>query len=193
MNKQHLGYGGTPFDSLAEAKASFRFAELSCFHAKSKFSQTFKDMEGTEFRACPDFYHARYGLYLEFKTATLNGVKTKASADKQLNEKEAFKGSLSLYDRLKLQWNHARRKHAIVQKALTPQNYVVVFESAVPIAAAVDYINAGIVFCTLASLPSYLAKVRLAQLGLHVAFTMPYIGSEVEGLSLTLGGNGSFG
>lgn len=188
MSNKYIGHGGTPYDSQAEAKASFRFAELGCFSAKGRFDQTFKDSEGTEFRACPDSYHAGSGLYLEFKTATLNGVKTKASADKQLAAKECFKGFLTMFDRLKLAWNHARRKHAIVQKALTPQNYIVVFEKAVPMEDALAYMKAGIVFCTMKSLPSYLAKVKLAQHGLHVAFTMPYMGEEAEGLELTIGG-----
>ena len=98
----------------------------------------------------------------------------------QLAAKQAFKGILELFDRLKLGWNHAFRKHAIVQKVLTPQNYVVVFEKAVPMPDAMTYTNAGIVFCTMKSLPAYIVKVRLAKRGLNLPFRLHYTGPEAE-------------
>lgn len=186
MSKKYIGYGGEPFHSIAEAKASFRFAELRCFSAKGRFQQTFTDSQGTEFRACPDFYHAGTGLYLEFKTHTLNGVRTIASSEKQLSEKEQRNGFLKMFDRLKLAWNHAKRKHAIVQAKLTPQNYVVVFEKPVPAKDAMAYIEAGIVFCTMNSLPSYLAKATLAKRGIHAGFTLQYAAEEAEQMMLVL-------
>lgn len=186
MSKKHIGYGGTPFDSKAEAKASYRFAEFGCFPAKGRFSQTFTDSTGTEFRACPDFYHAGSGLFLEFKTRTLNGVTTVATSDSQLASKLSYNGMITDFDRLELGWNHAWRKHAIVQKALTSRNYVVVFEKPVPMPDAMIYLKAGIMFCTMNSLPSYLGKVQLAKNGLNVPFSLHYDGLETEDMTLTL-------
>lgn len=186
MTNKHIGHDGKPYDSVAEAKASFRFAELGCIPAKGTFDQTFSDADGTPFHAKPDFYHSLTGLYIEFKCATLNGVKTKANSEKQLADKEAFKGNLTMFDRLKFGWNHARRKHAIVQRALTPRNYIVVFDKPPAWQDAFDYYKAGIVFCPMSALPSYLAKVRLAQRGVNVSFQLSYEAETKEAVALLL-------
>lgn len=186
MKKQHIGHGGQPFDSAAEAKASFRFAELGCIPCKQTFPQIFKDSEGTEFQAKPDFYHPGSKLYIEFKCATLNGRKTKANADKQEADKLQFKGFLSDFDRINLQWNHAKQKHAIVQKTLTPQNFIVVFDKPPSWGDAYTYFKAGIVFCPMSALPTYLAKVRLAKAGLNLPFLLTYEVETLGEVALTL-------
>jgi hypothetical protein len=191
LSKKYKGYGSELYDSRAEAKASFRFAELGCLAAKDKFDFTFTDAEGTVFAACPDFYHVGADLYIEFKCAELNGTKSKASADRQLRSKEEFRRSrgesLLLIDRLKLQWNHATQKHAIVQRQLTTLNYMVVFDKAPDADEASKYIRAGVCFCPLKALPSYLAYARLRKLGWPVSFQLHYEDEETGKTVLTLG------
>lgn len=187
MTNKHIGYGGQPYDSKAEAKVSFRFAELGCFPCKTKFQQTFKDADGTEFRACPDFYHAGSSLYLEFKAHTLNSRTTKTIADKRVAEKLEYKGVLSSFDRLNLQWNHSKAKHAIVQNVLTPQNYVVVFETPPTDVEACAYIKAGIVFIPLSTLPTYLLYVRMLKAGWNISFQLHYVDEEAGKTTLSLG------
>lgn len=191
MNKKHKGYNGELYDSRAEADASFKFAKLGCIPCKEVFPQTFTDASGTKFRACPDFYHAGAGLYIEFKTYKLNGTQTKTSSEQQLTDKEIWRQSrgetLSLFDRLTLQWNHSKRKHAIVQKTLTPQNYVVVFLTAPTAEEAIAYLKAGIVFIPLSDLPSYILYARLAKAGLGVSFQLHYLDEKDGKTILTLG------
>lgn len=184
----YTGHGGSRYDSKAEATASYKLAELGFMRSNDKFTQTFKDAEGTEFRACPDFHHARYGLSLEFKAADLNGVKTKASADKQVADKMEWRGGfLTMKDSLDYQWNHSRRKQAIVQTALTPDRFIVCFAKAPPFSEALAYLKAGVVFCTLASLPSYMGYVRLKQRGLAVGFSMSYMLTDDAGTAHAAG------
>lgn len=191
MNKKYKGFGSELYDSKAEAAASFRFAELGCFSAKGKFEFTFRDGLGEEFAACPDFYHAGSNLYIEFKCAELNGTRTKASADKQLRSKEEFRcrqgKPLLMMDRLKLQWNHSMQKHVIVQGKLTPLNYIVVFDKSPNSNEAYKYITAGLCFCPLKALPSYLAYARLYKLGLPISFQLQYGDAETGKTILTIG------
>ena len=91
MNK-HNGHGGNHYDSKAEAAASYRLAELGFSRSNSRFSQVFTDAKGTEFHACPDFYHADYGIHLEFKASKLNGIKTKENSMKRLDSIAAYRG-----------------------------------------------------------------------------------------------------
>lgn len=180
--KQYIGYGGKCHDSQPEAKASFRLADLGFLHSGKKFDKRFLDPEGTDFGAYDDFFHARYGLHLEFKAADLNGVKTKASSDKQLEAKKAWRGgSLNMKDYLDYGWNHSKTKQAIVQAAYTPDRFIVCFDKAPPFAEALAYLKAGVVFCTLASLPSYLCYIRLKQLGIAAGFSEHYTLTDEAG------------
>lgn len=188
--KKYIGYDGHLFDSEAEAKASFQFARIGCLPYQQTFPNIFKDSEGTEFRAKSDFRHAGSSLYIEFKTYTLNGTKTKASADSQTEKRMEYRRirgeAMKPIDRLKFQWNHARRKHAIVQKALTPQNYVVVFKKLPSRKDAMHYVKAGIIFTPFSALPSYLAYAKFAKLGLNVSFRLHYPDEEGGETVLTL-------
>ncbi|MDB5843935.1 MAG: hypothetical protein JWP79_1245, partial [Polaromonas sp.] len=83
-------------------------------------------------------------------------------------------GELPMKDKLDYQWNHSKRKQAIVQAAYTPDRFIVCFAKAPTFAEALAYLKAGVLFCTLASLPSYLGYVRLKQLGLAVGFSESY-------------------
>jgi len=190
--KKYIGHDGHQYDSQAESAASFRFAELGCIAAKQVLPHVFTDAEGTEFQACADFYYPASGLYLEFKCAALNGVKSKASAERQLASRAAFRSmkrqALLMIDGLKYQWNHARRKQAIVQAKLTPQNFIVVFDKPPTAEAADAYRKAGIVFVPLYALPSYLLYARLAKAGIQTGFLLRYRADDAAAQSvLTLG------
>ena len=183
-NSEH---GGTPFDSKAEAAASPEFSRLGCIRSTGRYPQTFTDADGTEFRAMPDFYHPASCLWIEYKAAPLNGKKTKANADRALRSRRDFAGYLTRYDMLRHGWNHAKAKQAIVQRKLTPQNFVVVFKDPPTIAEAMEYLKAGVVFIPLSSLPSYLLHARLAKAGIQTGFRLWYETEEAGPLALALG------
>ena len=173
--KKYTGYAGYEHDSKAEAVASYKLAELGFLRSSERFTQSFKDSTGTEFRACPDFHHARTGLYLEFKAADLNGVKTVATSESQLAGQRQRRGGFNIMkDYLDFGWNHSKNKQAIVQSAMTPDRFIVCFAKAPPFAEALAYLKAGVLFCTLASLPSYLGYIRLKQLGIAAGFSEHY-------------------
>lgn len=187
-NTKHSGYGGNLHDSKTEAKASYRLAELGFLHSNKKFDKTFSDSEGTTFYACPDFHHARYGVYLEWKDSELNGVKTVATSESQIAGRLLRNGGyLTMKDKLDFQWNHSKNKQAIVQAAYTPDRFIVCFAKAPPFSEALAYLKAGVVFCTLSSLPSYLAYVRLKQHGLAVGFSEHYTLTGDDGTTIPAG------
>ena len=175
MAKKYPGFNGILHDSKTEAKASHTLAKLGFLYSNNKFDQRFNDSDGTDFGAYDDFYHAKYGIHLEWKDAELNGVKTKATSESQLASKARARGGFNIMkDYLDFGWNHSKIKQAIVQAAYTPDRFIVCFAKAPPFSEVLTYLKAGIVFCTLASLPSYLGYVRLKQLGLAVSFSLNY-------------------
>ena len=184
---RYRGHGGSHYDSQAEAKASHRFAELGFKRNDSKFSQVFQDGQGTEFYARPDFHHADYDIYLEFKASTLNSLKTKAGSDKRLDSMADYRGGIPLRsDYLSYGWNHSKHKQAIVQAALTPDKLIICFQDAhtPTYAEALGYSKTGLWFCTMATLPTYMAALRLRQHGLQVGFSHNYSLEDADGIVL---------
>jgi hypothetical protein len=178
---RYIGVTGKRHASISEAQASFYYASLGFVPCEDYLPGDFYDKEGTPMPSKGDYYHPVAELYLEHKAADLNGVGTKATSKSQLESKAARRGGkLIMPDLLKFGWNHSRESKSIIQAKLTPQNYIVVFEKKVPIKAAMSYTDAGIVFCTMKSLPAYLAKVRLAKRGLNLPFRLHYTGPEPE-------------
>lgn len=185
----YTGYGSKPYASKAEAAVSFDLASLGCFSADDSFyPATFTDAVGASFRAKPDFWSPGCELWLEFKTAPLNGVKTKASAEKQIADRLEYRNRkgqpLLTVDMLKYQWNHARRKQAIVQQTLSPENFIVVFKDSPTVADAADYLKADLAFVPMSALPSYLGCMKLAKRGLAVSFHLQY---HLEGVDDAMG------
>lgn len=181
---KHNGHGGSHYDSKAEAAVSHRLAELGFGRSCSKFSQPFTDSQGTEFHACSDFYHADYGIHLEFKASKLNSIKTKAGSVKRLNSMAVFRRGEPLpSDNLSYGWNHSKHKQAIVQKALSPARLIICFQdSHTPtFAEALEYTKAGILFCTVGTLPTYITALRLRQRGLQVGFIHSYSLTDENG------------
>lgn len=145
------------FDSKAEAKASPEFTRLGCIPARSPFPLTFTDADGTEFRALPDFHHPATGLFIEFKGAdTLNGKKSKATADKAIERQRVWKGSLIPWDWLQHGWNHAAAKIAITQSAIasTGRALLLVF-AAMPGAETIKRLNSRQVFWLVLDTPQW--------------------------------------
>lgn len=186
--KKHKGYNGELYDSKAEAVASFRFAELGCVPCKTKFTQSFIDADGKEFRAIPDFYHPKAEIYIEFKCRKLNSVTTQETSKNALQGRRRYRqGEPWRIDYLNCGWNHSKASKSIVQETLTPQRYIVVFDDPPSDVEACAYLRAGIVFCPMSALPSYLAYARFIKIGLKVSFQLHYY-DEQEGITtLSLG------
>lgn len=145
------------FDSKAEAKASPEFTRLGCIPARSPFPVTFTDADGTEFHALPDFYHPATSVYIEFKGATtLNGKKTKATADSAIERQQAWKGTLIPWDWLQHGWNHAAAKIAITQQAIAAAGgaLLLVF-AAPPDAETIKRLNSRQVFWLMLGTPQW--------------------------------------
>ena len=186
--KKYPGYNGILHDSKTEAKASFKLADLGFLASSKKFSNLFVDPNGETFGAYDDFYHARYGVHLEWKDCKLNGVGSKATSESQLAGRRLRRGGFTIMkDDLDFGWNHSKVKQSIVQTTLTPDRFIVCFRVAPTWPEALAYIKAGIVFCTLASLPSFLGCIRLRQRGLQVGFSMNYDLTDNDG-NTVLGG-----
>lgn len=177
----------TIYDSKAEAAASPDFLRLGCIRASGHYAQTFTDADGAAFHARPDFYHPAAGLFIEYKAAPLNGRTTKATAERAEASQMQRKGFLTGWDWLQCGWNHSKAKQAIVQRKLTPQNFVVVFNEPPTIPEAMAYVKAGIVFIPLSALPSYLLHARLAKAGIQTGFQLRYDTDEAGPVVLALG------
>jgi hypothetical protein len=86
----------------------------------------FSDKENTSFRAKADFYHPQFDVYVEVKQYSLNGIKCKRTADKQL-EAAKSRSQFGTFHQLKNGWNHSAHKQAIVQTTLDPDRFTVLF------------------------------------------------------------------
>lgn len=67
-------------------------------------------------------------------------------------------------------WNHSLYKLLAMQAAYGWQRYVVVFMKTPPKRQAMRYLDAGLVFCTLKTLPDLLRTIELCQRGFFVPF-----------------------
>lgn len=67
-------------------------------------------------------------------------------------------------------FNHSVYKHLAVQAKLGWQRYVIVFVETPSKRLAMKYLELGLVFCTLDTLPSMLRTIELCQLGFYVPF-----------------------
>lgn len=160
------------YDSSAEEQASAHLAKLGFVRCNTTFEHTFMDASSCTFRACPDFYNECAGLYVEYKPCKLNSRGTKAIADNALAHAQSW--AYNAYNHIKHGWSNSLFKQAAVQKVLTPQNFIVVFDTLPELKAAKKYARHGVVFCTLDSLRSYVAYVRLCKLGLNINFNLRY-------------------
>ena len=172
-----VGVTGATHDSFDEAKASFRLAPMGIMRCTETYPVTFTDRKGDTFTAKSDFKCQASGTWFEFKSATLNGRTTLATAKKaeatvRRNDALCFvtKGTLR-YRLLESQWCHSRYKQAAVVNTLTPANVVLVFKHAPGDVAAKRLAKAGIFYRTLDNVSVFALYLRLAAAGLDVGFT----------------------
>lgn len=67
-------------------------------------------------------------------------------------------------------FNHSIFKHLAIQASLGWQRYIVVFVKTPPKQLANMYLERGLVFCTLKTLPDMLRTIELCQQGIFVPF-----------------------
>jgi hypothetical protein len=178
-----VGVTGVVHDSAAEAKASFRLYQHGWHPCTERFPQTFVDSEGTEYRACPDFYHPATGFYGEFKAHKLNGKGTKARADAAMARVEAdivsgyVNASARPYKAREHAWNHSIQTVACKTKQLPSHTPLVLIYEKAP-ADDNDAENEekrcarnGVFMLTLDNLHTFNGFLLLASLGLDVQYT----------------------
>jgi hypothetical protein len=98
------GANGVIHRSKAEAFISFKLLSMSIIARDDFYPWAFTDNDGIEFRAMSDFYCPATGIYFEFKSGYMNGLKTKAGADKALARFNADKAAGFITAR-----NHAKK------------------------------------------------------------------------------------
>jgi len=164
------------FSSIAEAKADAIFTALGCIRCESflpYFPDLFKDANGDEFKALPDYYHPATNTFFEYKTCALNGKKSFKTADNKLRAQyrhnigpdtgltyaqvsAATWAAKYRNDCLLHAWNHALAKQLAVQKTLGTENFVVIFGNTLDAKEALKYEKKGLAFLPLAKLEAFL-------------------------------------
>lgn len=172
---------------IAPILQSLGFVRSNDYFRLDGSPQQFRDKEGAKFCAKPDWHHPQLNLYVETKAGTLNSkttVRTAASAEAHRREYCRIQGrAFNVGDMFTTQWSHSKTKQALVQRALTPQHLIIVFERPVPYETMLKYRKAGLVAIHLAALPNFLRYIRLCRYGLPVNWWLPY---EEEGQAFVL-------
>ena len=172
------------FASLAEQKAATIFSSLGCIRTQTfapHFQTTFSDKDSYTVIHKPDFLHkcptTGKITFFEFKCHRLNHKQSFRACDAQLRVQYNWRfkheplgmsyaevsqalwnsaGNAGRTDCLNHAWNHSIKKHLITQKALTANNYVVVFAKQPEPEDATYYAKKGLFYITLDKLPTYL-------------------------------------
>lgn len=114
-SKPPKGHGTASYDSKAEASASHLLAAHGIVRESGLLPVNFKDADGEQFAAKPDFIHSATGVYFEFKDSFLNGTKTKGTAERQ--HQASRSGSPGFKD-LSFSWSNSAVKLGIVQEGI---------------------------------------------------------------------------
>jgi hypothetical protein len=158
--------------------------------AQAGLQTTYQDAAGERLTGKPDFLcnQRRSFTLLEFKDGKLNHHLTHESSRAALQEEyEHRTGRVSfeplphsttssyLYKRrpqtcLDHAFNHSLFKVLALQAEHGWQRYVVCFKKTPPKKDAVRYLEAGLAFCTLDTLPDMLRTIELAQHGIYLPF-----------------------
>jgi hypothetical protein len=115
------GADGVIHRSKAEAAISHKLREHSIVARDDYYPWTFTDKDGTEFRAMSDFYCPATGIFFEFKSGYMNGLLTKATADKAMSRFHEAKANGFITDRnenkklLDASWSDSVQKFKAVQ------------------------------------------------------------------------------
>jgi hypothetical protein len=173
-----IGVTGRIHDSAAEAKASFILFKHGWIPHTEKFPMPFYDADGTQYLACPDFYHPATGFYSEFKTRKLNGKGTKRLADAAMEkvDRDITLGRLlpdkRPYRVLEHAWNHSIQTMAC-KAAQLPRNMplVLLYEKEQDLNEERRCKRNGIFMLSLENMCGLNVFLKLASYGLAVAFT----------------------
>lgn len=183
------------FGSIAEGKAAPKIAALGgkpCSHFSPLLSKFYTDADGIELEGRPDFV-MKLGdneIYIELKDGVLNSHRTQASSTEALRDAYRFhlgksgdgmthaELSRALYksDRKgqmlarENAFNHSLFKLAAMQARYGWLRYMVVFKDTPKPKDAHRYVDAGLVWCTLATLPDMLRSIELLQHGFQIPF-----------------------
>ncbi|MDO9419963.1 MAG: hypothetical protein Q7T66_04795 [Herminiimonas sp.] len=170
------------YDSKFEETTAPYLQRFSCIRCSDTLEAIFKDKQGVSFKAKADFYHPATGLFIELKCSELNSKTSKASADKAIaRQLEWRNGNLKTIDELNFSWSNSIYKQSIVQKELTRNNFIIVFDVLPNFDEAQRLIKAGLVWCDLRSLPSYLGFLQLQRAGINAfTFRLSYTDNEIE-------------
>ena len=177
--------------AAAETLATLPFPVHPCENfAAAGLPVTYHDAAGEQLTGKPDFLlcQTQSFTFLEFKAGKLNFHLTHESSRAALqSEYESCTGRFSidpvphsvtssyLYRKrpracLDHAFNHSLFKALALQAEHGWQRYVVCFEKTPPKRDAERYLEAGLVFCTLATLADMLRTIELAQFGIFVPF-----------------------
>ncbi len=185
------------FDSIAEREAAPTIASLGgkpCTTFTPLASRFYIDASGEEHEAKPDFIieRPRCTTFIETKFGTLNNHYSRSSSQRALEEAyEDYFGrysgdltyseiSRALYNTGKGSrgyvavaengFNHSCWKQVAVQAKHGWQKFLVVFKRKPSKRHAKRYLDAGLVFCTLETLPDMLQVIELCQFGIFIPF-----------------------
>lgn len=151
--------------SKPEQLAAAVLLPLGWIHASNTYFPRkfeFRDSNGELFHAMPDFYHPLYCKYIEVKDNSLNGTKTKRTADTNYNNAISNRKYKNLtYPQIKYQWGHSAHKQSIVQSEIGANDFMVLFTGKPDAKNIKRVINAGLHAISFATLKLWLLKVRI--------------------------------
>jgi hypothetical protein len=185
------------YDSEAERGAALTIAQLGgvpCQSFLPHLPDSYQDADGAAIGGKPDFRidRERCFTFVDTKDGVLHSHYTFASSDDA--QKDAYRrhfhrsgDHLTHWDRskalfydtrnrrgkalsLETGWNHQLWKLAALQALHGWQRFLVVFKSPPKEIDALRYIAAGLVFCTVATLPDMMLTIELSQHGFLVPF-----------------------
>ena len=175
------------YDSKFERRIHPLMESLGFIRCDDFYQHPFSDKTGQAFRAKADWYHPVLELYAETKSHTLNSkttLETAGNAEQHQRRHRETKGqAFKRIDQLNTQWAHSKYKQTIVQRSLSPQSMIVVFDKPIPLEEMQAYVKVGLVCVSLSSLKSYLAYIHFVRRGLPLRYNLFY---EDEGISFVL-------
>lgn len=184
------------FDSVAERDAAPIITQLGgkrCTSFAPLLETSYLDASGAELEGRPDFLIQRDRCYtfIETKAGKLNYHRTRESSHDALKEAhrlifhrcpdtlgysysqlskilhDDYRGRMAVLDHA---WNHSVFKLAAMQAKYGWQRYLVVFKKAPTKKDAARYLKAGLVFCTVDTLPRMMTTIELLQHGWRIPF-----------------------
>ena len=113
------------YDSILERKFHEQFSDLVYHENNLKhYPITFYDLEGTPFKASPDFYCKKRNIVIELKGSQLNTNKTKLKCTQKIQyQLNRFGSKEEKYYRLKNGFNQSIFKQGIVNRSIRSSNY----------------------------------------------------------------------